>query len=230
MLKNKFQLAKADVCCVISAHAGFFPKTFSLSDSDAFQTTFKEFGILNIKKFFTPARELNAELIRLAKKDGPACQRVSVNNLDYGTAIALHLLGVSAEQKLMVVGTCQRSINDHLRFGSICKEVLQKSTARVAIIITGDGSLFHSSDSPAGFSPQAKLFDEGVVQSLAHRSVTGLERVQREYPQKDECILRPLACGYGILRNFPASKDIITFEILHGVGLITASLFQDGVV
>lgn len=216
-----------DVIVFLSAHAEHFDKVYTLYGGTNWATELKQFGWIKQPKNFSLPVALHSHLLHAAKHADIPLQMIFDKNLDYGSAVNATLLNLPENLPLLVLGTSGRSLTDHAACGYFLKDVLHDTNSRVAIIVSGDGAHKHVSDSPAGFSPQAKKFDQGLNSILGLRSISGLVNLTKNNPAAEECLSKPLAISFGLLRNFPRVTQIHSYTIHHGIGLFNATLFRE---
>lgn len=220
--------ARISTLIVISEHAQAFEKKCALQFATAYKPALKRFGIIERSKNYTANNPLIGTIQSFSKHHKLSLQQIATDDLDYGSACALKLIGIDTTHiQIVVIGTSHASVVDHADLGYALKDLLHNSNERIGILVTGDASHKHASDSPAGYSAQAQPFDQGILQTLENRSIAGLTRLSKDAEEAAQCILRPLALAYGMLRRFPAETKILSYEVRNGVGLMNANLFVD---
>src|SRR5204862_1087266 len=87
--------------------------------------------------------------------------------LDHGTSVPLYfLLRNGWHGRVVALGYSFLSNEDHLRFGGCISRAVARSRRNVAILASGDLSHRLKPEAPAGYNPDAHLFDEAVVAAL----------------------------------------------------------------
>ncbi len=228
LLRKALAASNAEVILIVSEHARMFEKKYAVFNSPTLTPQLKSFGVVHSgdASYPTDVSFLSA-LHREQIAEHLSLQHVAEHELDYGSALALRLLGVSSTERIIVVGTTTNSIIDHAEIGTHLKEVFHSSPRRVAVLITGDASHRHTSDSPAGFSEHALKFETALIDAIEHRSVAALTKLVHEFSDAEECVSKALGVGFGLLRRFPANVRILSHEVRYGVGLINAILFSE---
>lgn len=205
---------KPDTLLIISQDAQMFAHTYTLPYAERFNESLKRLGFISEHLNYSADIELLAKLHTYARQHKIALRSVHNDLLDKDSGLALRLLGAQKKKySIMTLGTCDLSIGDHIEVGQKLKEVLQSTTRRVGVIMTGQ----------VGSETVAR----GVIASLANRSASALAQVCENNAQIHGTLCRPLAVGYGLLYDFPAQTDILCDEIFSDHSLISAILFSD---
>ena len=225
-LASKLNEHNIETLVVISSHAGIFEKKYTLEFATHYTPALKKFGIIDTGIVYKADVPLIGAMQSYTRHAKLPLQHLAKTELDYGTSVALKLLNFDREKiQLVVIGTSDRSIVDHMEMGYALKDILHNSTKRIGILITADCSRRHTSDSPAGFSNNAAPFDMDIKNIIENRSIAGLTRIVHDAHEPDECVTHPLALSFGMLRRFPVQSKILSYEVRNGVGLIAATLF-----
>ena len=118
--------------------------------------------------FTTPIdEELLAAIKEAAASEHYEITALLEHDLDHGTAVPLYfLLQNGWRGKVVTLGYSFLSNDDHLRFGSCIRKAVDQVGRRVAFIASGDLSHRLKPQAPAGYNPNAHVFDEEVVEAL----------------------------------------------------------------
>jgi AmmeMemoRadiSam system protein A/AmmeMemoRadiSam system protein B len=147
-------------------------------------------------------------------------------DLDHGTAVPFYfLLQNGWEGKVVLLGYSFLSNDDHLRFGSCIKRAVDRAGKRVAFIASGDLSHRLKPHAPAGYNPDAHLFDEQVVEALranAPQRITEIDQGLRKLA--GECGFRSMLVAIGASSELPLSCEVLNYEAPFGVGYLVAQL------
>src|SRR6185503_2825880 len=119
--------------------------------------------------FFTAS--VDEELLSAISKAGTSQNyEVTVlheHDLDHGTAVPLYFLQRNGfHGKVVTLGYSFLSSDDHLRFGNCIRKAVDEVGRRVAFIASGDLSHRLKPSAPAGYNPEAHVFDDQVVAAL----------------------------------------------------------------
>ena len=147
-------------------------------------------------------------------------------DLDHGTAVPLYFLFRNGwEGKVVTLGYSFLSTEDHVRFGSCIKEAVDQLGRRVAFIASGDLSHRLKPSAPAGYNPDAHVFDEEVVAALranAPQRITEIDYNLRRLA--GECGYRSMLVAIGACSELPLSCEVLSYEAPFGVGYLVAQL------
>ncbi len=199
---------------IISQHAQQFAHTYTLPYAERFSESLKRLGFISEHLSYAADIELLAKLHTFSRQHKIPLRSVHSDLLDNGSGISLRMLGAQKKKyAIMTLGTSDQSIASHIEFGRLLKEVLQSTTRRIGVVITGE----------AGNEAVA----HGIIASLANRSAPALTQVCEKSSTELGTLCKPLAIGYGLLHDFPAQTQILCDEIFSDHSLISAILFSD---
>ena len=149
-------------------------------------------------------------------------------DLDHGTAVPLYFLFRNGwEGRVVSLGYSFLSNDDHLRFGSCIKRAVDRVGRRVAFIASGDLSHRLKPHAPAGYNPDAHVFDEQVVNALrsnAPQKIAGIDQNLRRLA--GECGYRSMLVAIGACSELPLSCEVLSYEAPFGVGYLVAQLIN----
>lgn len=203
-----------DAILFVSAHAEEFKKMYSLPLASTFDggSSLKQFGIIN-KEPYRVALDIVGSVQTCGRQHAIPFRTTHTETLDVGTALACRMLSITRATSIAVIGTCDRSVIDHIEVGYALKDVVHSSEKRVALIITGEGHFETDNNTD-------------LLNIVTNRSVAALTKAcKRATP--DDCVLKPLACGFGLLRGFPSQTKILAHETTDTHVLVTAVLYSE---
>src|SRR5262249_23489933 len=96
---------------------------------------------------------------------------------------------------------------------------------RVAFIASGDLSHRLKPRAPAGYNPDAHVFDEQVVEALranAPQRIVAIDHNVRKLA--GECGYRSMLVAIGASSDLPLSCEVLSYEAPFGVGYLVAQL------
>ncbi len=173
---------------------------------------------------------LDAELLR-AIIESAAAERFAVKllegyEIDHGTAVPLYfLLRNGWSGHVVALGYTFLSDEEHVRFGLSIRKAVEKSGRRVAFVASGDLSHRLKPGAPAGYNPEAHLFDEQVVASIqdcAPRNIADIDTGLRH--MAGECGYRSMLVALGVAEGSSPDCEVLHYEAPFGVGYIVAQL------
>jgi len=217
-----FAAAKPETLLVISPHLAVMPDTFTVNHASRYVTHFLEFGDFSVPREFSADSLLIERIRHQAHARRSRLITVSDAHLDYGSGVPLTLLSSAQTLRVVVLSPTMGSAKEQFEFGQIVKEALMTVNRRVAVICSGDLSHRLSSDTPNGFSPKGKEFDDLMLTNLSAGSASPLLQMNQELVEEAH------ACGYnaicllmGILDRIDCVPELLAYEAPFGVGYCT---------
>lgn len=216
----------AETLVLISPHAPLEPYAFVAYQGPQLYGDFANFRGANA----TVKAELDEELLdaiaQVAAKQSYEVLRIEGYNLDHGTAVPLYFLQCNGWcGRVVALGYNFLSNEDHLRFGNSIRKAADSVGRRVAFIASGDLSHRLKPEAPAGYSPDAHLFDEEVVAALrdgAPERVINIDQNLRN--QAGECGYRSMLVAFGVTEGLQPAPEVLHYEAPFGVGYVVAQL------
>src|SRR5829696_1025495 len=216
----------AESVILISPHAPLEVDSFVAYEGPQVSGDFSRFNAPNTH--FT--MQVNEELLA-AIKEAAASENYEVNSLpeqalDHGIAVPLYFLLRNGWQgRVVTLGYSFLSNEDHLRFGACIRNAVEKVGRRIAFIASGDLSHRLQSGAPAGYNPEAHVFDDQVVNALrsnAPQKIVGIDHNLRRLA--GECGYRSMLVAIGASSDLPWSCEVLNYEAPFGVGYLVAQL------
>jgi AmmeMemoRadiSam system protein A/AmmeMemoRadiSam system protein B len=225
-LTQRLIASQAETVVIISPHAPLEREAFIAYDGPRLHGDFSNFR--------APTATLNAELddellnqiTRTAANQQLIVLRVRGFDLDHGTAVPLYFLQRNGWRgKVIALGYNFLSNDDHLRFGRCIREAIQQLGRRAAFIASGDLSHRLKRDAPAGYYPDAHLFDEQVVDAIRNCATQRIVEIDPELRRAaGECGYRSMLVAIGACGSLDPNCDVISYEAPFGVGYLVAQL------
>jgi AmmeMemoRadiSam system protein A len=176
-----------------------------------------------------PADEelLNA-ISAAAAADGYRVSLLADSELDHGTAVPLYfLLRNGWRGRVVALGYSFLSNEDHLRFGGCIKRAVDAVGRPVGFIASGDLSHRLAPQAPAGFNPNAHVFDEAVVAALKANDPQAIIEIDYNLRKlAGECGYRSMLVAIGASSGLPLSCEVMNYEAPFGVGYLVAQLLN----
>jgi len=218
--------SKAETVVIISPHAPLEREAFIAFDGPQLHGDFANFR--------APAATVNAELddelldeiTRAAANEHLIVMRIKDFDLDHGTAVPLYFLQRNGwHGKVVALGYNFLSNDDHVRFGRCIGAAIQKSGRPTAFIASGDLSHRLKPDAPAGYYPEAHLFDEEVLDAIRNCATQRIVEIDQELRRAaGECGYRSMLVAIGATRELDSNCEVISYEAPFGVGYLVAQL------
>ena len=216
----------AETVILISPHAPLDPYAFVAYQGP---TLFGDFSNFRAPSSMVTA-ELDADILdaitRYAARQSLEVLTLENQNLDHGTAVPLYFLQRNGwHGRVVALGYSFRSTEDHLRFGRSIREAVDSVGRRVAFIASGDLSHRLKPEAPAGYYPDAHLFDEEVVSALRDGSPARVINIDQELRKlAGECGYRSMLVAFGVARGLKPAPEVLNYEAPFGVGYMVAQL------
>jgi MEMO1 family protein len=216
----------AESVILISPHAPLEVDSFVAYEGPQVSGDFSHFNAPGTN-FITPIdEELLAAIKEAAASEHYGVTTLPEHDLDHGTAVPLYfLLRNGWSGKVVTLGYSFLSNYDHLRFGSCIRKAVDQVGRRVAFIASGDLSHRLKPQAPAGYNPNAHVFDEQVVDAL--RSNDPQKIIDIDFNVRrlaGECGYRSMLVAIGASSELPLSCEVLSYEAPFGVGYLVAQI------
>lgn len=216
----------AETVIIISPHAPLDPYAFVAYQGPKLFGDFSNFRAPSSMVTADLNRELLDAIVRSAARQSFEVLPLEDRNLDHGTTVPLYFLQrYGWHGRVVALGYSYRSTEDHLRFGRSIREAVDFTGQPVAFIASGDLSHRLKPSAPAGYYPEAHLFDEEVVSALragAPERVINIDQELRK--QAGECGYRSMLVAFGVTRGLKPAPEVLSYEAPFGVGYLVAQL------
>ena len=216
----------AETVIVISPHAPLEVDSFVAYQGPEVYGDFANFNAPDTNFAARVDEELLAAIKETAANERYEVLNLPGHDLDHGTAVPLYFLFRNGwEGNVVTLGYSFLSNEDHLRFGSCIKRAVDRVGRRVAFIASGDLSHRLKPQAPAGYNPDAHVFDEQVVAALrsnAPQKITEIDYNLRRLA--GECGYRSMLVAIGASSDLPLSCEVLSYEAPFGVGYLVAQL------
>ncbi len=176
-----------------------------------------------VKKTIESLEFLGGEL----KKASPDLIIISSPHPDWGFNVPLFFLAKDFKGKIKtyLMGTEPPQFN--FEEG---KKLYQKvcggpTSAKLAIIASGDLSHCLKEDGPYGFQKDGPKFDKDLIESLKKKDINTILKLDEMFPEAGECGLRSICFLLGILEESKINyqPEILSYEGPFGVGYLVAN-------
>ncbi|HKP72780.1 MAG TPA: AmmeMemoRadiSam system protein B [Pyrinomonadaceae bacterium] len=161
-----------------------------------------------------------------ASADGFKIAPLEGHELDHGTTVPLYfILRNGWRGRVVALGYSFLPNDDHMRFGECIRRAAEETGRAVAFVASGDLSHRLTPDAPAGYNPQAHLFDKQVVASIsegAPERIAGIDQNLRRLA--GECGYRSMLVAVGTAGKSSTDCEVLHYEAPFGVGYLVAQL------
>jgi MEMO1 family protein len=212
---------------LISPHAPLEPDAFVAYAGPQLHADFANFRAPTATVHAELDEALLKEITRAAAEQKFEVVRIR-GDLDHGTAVPLYFLQRHGWcGRVVALGYSFLSNEDHLRFGNCIRAAIDKVGRRVAFIASGDLSHRLKPGAPAGYNPEAHLFDAEVVDAIRSNSTRRIVTINQELRRKaGECGYRSMLVAIGVAQELESRCEVISYEAPFGVGYMVAQLLM----
>lgn len=216
----------AETVVIVSPHAPLEPDAFVAYADAELTGDFANFRAPGATVSAPLDRELLDSLSAAALEDGFYVLRLEGHTLDHGTTVPLYfLLRNNWRGRVVALGYSFLSNEEHVRFGACVRRAADALARNVAFVASGDLSHRLKPGAPAGFHPEAHLFDEEIVEAVracAPGRIAGVGQGLRR--TAGECGYRSMLVAVGVSESLPPACEVLHYEAPFGVGYMVAQL------
>ena len=212
---------------LVSPHAPLDPRAFVAYSTPELHGDFANFRAPDA----VVSAPLDAELLdaieEAAARDGYRLLRLPPGyELDHGTAVPLYFFVRNGWRgRVVALGYSFLSNEDHLRFGACVRRAADQIKRSVAFVASGDLSHRLKPGAPAGFVPNAHLFDEEVVAAIRDAAPERIAQIDPSLRRTaGECGYRSLLVALGAAAEGAQAGEVLHYEAPFGVGYMVAQL------
>lgn len=229
LLNCRLKEINPDTILVISPHGIIFQNKMTMMKSETFKGSLSNFGCALSFKFEGDTK-LAGKIQKTCLDEGMPLEIIddeSTNyqkSLDHGILVPFYYLCSGLKNyKILPIFYSLLNRDSHLKFGRIINKVIEKDfkNKKIAIVASGDLSHRLRIDSPAGFTPQGKIFDDKFVKLLRAgklKKIINMNRVIVE--EAGECGFRSFLILFGILESLKFNIEVLSYEAPFGVGYL----------
>lgn len=218
----------AETIVIISPHAPLEADAFIAYEGPQLFGDFANFRAPTATVHAQLDEELLDEITRAASEDELVVLRIEGHDLDHGTAVPLYFLQRNGWQgRVIALGYSFLSTEAHVRFGRCIRKAIERVGRSVAFIASGDLSHRLTRAAPAGYNPDAHLFDEEVMQAIQSCSTERIVKMDQELRRRaGECGYRSMLVAIGVAQGDESNCEVISYEAPFGVGYLVAQLLS----
>ena len=227
-LTERLIASGAETVILISPHAPLEIDSFVAYEGPEVYGDFATFHAPETSVSAPVDLELLAAITASAANENYRVSTLPDTALDHGTAVPLYfLLRNGWEGKVVALGYSFLSNEDHVRFGRCIKSAVDSVGRSVGFIASGDLSHRLAPHAPAGFNPNAHIFDERVVAALRANDPQAIVEIDYNLRKlAGECGFRSMLVAIGASTGLPLSCEVMNYEAPFGVGYLVAQLIN----
>lgn len=218
-----------DLIVFITPHGPVFRSKVSLIVKEKLAGNFSDFGFPKLKfreksdinfaeRLLSNSKEIKLPLQQLRKND---LDNYGIDQeLDHGIMVPLYYLekaGLSLPILPISIGFV--SYEELYKIGQKIAETAVELDYKIAVIASGDLSHRLKKGAPAGFNPEAHIFDEKLIEYFNNKDFKSILNFDPKLVEKaGECGLRPIAAMLGSLKGLDVEINVNSYEAPFGVG------------
>ncbi|HEX8178903.1 MAG TPA: class III extradiol dioxygenase subunit B-like domain-containing protein [Pyrinomonadaceae bacterium] len=228
-LTERMLAAGAETLVIVSPHAPLDARAFVVYDEPELHGDFADFRAPEATVSAPLDAELLAAIEAVAAESGYRLLRLPAGyELDHGTAVPLYFfLRNGWRGRVVALGYSFLSNEDHLRFGACINRAAARMGRAVAFIASGDLSHRLKPGAPAGYYPNAHLFDEEIVAAISAAAPERIIEIDQDLRRlAGECGYRSLLVAIGTAADGARASEVLHYEAPFGVGYMVAQLAQ----
>ncbi len=166
------------------------------------------------------------KLAERLKDENPEKIVISAPHSDWGFDVPLFFLAKDFRGQIekILIGTAEPQFYFEEGKNFHQKNCGGRSSARLAIIASGDLSHCLKEEGPYGFHPDGTKFDRTFIKALEKKDIETILKLDKIYPEAGECGLRSFSFILGILEaaNIDYHPEILSYQGPFGVGYLAA--------
>lgn len=219
----------AETVVLVSPHAPLEPRAFVAYHDAQLYGDFANFRAPGAKVEALLDEEMLEAISRAASERGYEVVGIRGYDLDHGTAVPLYFLQRNGWRgRVVALGYSFLSNEDHLSFGSCIKQAADDAGRAVAFVASGDLSHRLKPEAPAGYYPQAYLFDQEVVESIRDAQPERIINIDQDLRKMaGECGYRSMLVALGAAERASQDYEVLHYEAPFGVGYMVAQFARE---
>jgi len=226
-LSEEIVSLQPETVVIVTPHSQFNPYFFSVYSGSTLKGNFGMFRAAEVTLEFENDIEFLKELELKIKDDFNRFNYLQSNvPLDHGSMVPLYYLSKAGYKgKIAVINYNMLEKEKHILFGEYIAQTAEVLGRKTVFIASGDLSHRLIPAAPAGYEPEAKVFDELINQSIENGDysiITGISQQLRS--TAGECAYNSLMVAFGVINKHSQQNKIISYEAPFGVGYLVATL------
>lgn len=219
----------AETVVLVSPHAPLEARAFVAYKDAQLYGDFANFRAPEARVEAELDEEMLNAISRAASEQGYEVTGIRGYDLDHGTAVPLYFLQRNGWRgRVVALGYSFLSNEDHLRFGSCIKRAADEAGKAVAFVASGDLSHRLKPEAPAGYYPQAYLFDQEVTEAIRAAQPERIINIDPDLRKMaGECGYRSMLVAFGVAENATQDYEVLHYEAPFGVGYMVAQIARE---
>ena len=221
-----------DLLVFITPHGPVFRSTAPIIIRNELRGNFGDFGYPKLKFSEESDTSFSEKLLEKAKKKNLSLQPLRKDDLrsygidqelDHGILVPLYYMKKAGiKLPIIPISIGFISYQELYKIGEQITKTAEDMNYNIAVIASGDLSHRLKRGAPAGFHPDAHIFDEKLVEYFRAKDFESILNFDSELIDKaGECGLRPIVTMLGALGQKNAAVEVNSYEGPFGVGYAT---------
>lgn len=218
-----------DLMVFITPHGPVFRSTASLIIKEKLTGDFSDFGFPRLRFKENSDTDFAEKLVSNTAKKDLSLQALRKNDLknygidqelDHGIMVPLNYLKKAGiELPILPLSIGFIPYQELYQIGQELARTAKELNYKIAVIASGDLSHRLKKGAPAGFNPDAHIFDEKLIQYFKEKDFKSILNFDSELVEKaGECGLKPIVTMLGALDELNVDVKVNSYEGPFGVG------------
>jgi MEMO1 family protein len=221
----------AETLLLLSPHTPRHRRSYGYVTGEFLRGDFRSFGFHGLERTFRADAAAAAAVFRQAGKAGLPMDPTPIQALDHGALVPLYFLEEAGFKGRVAVFAFpwESTLGESRSFGRVLTAAMRDLDRTWALIASGDMSHALQPGAPAGFHPDAQVFDEAVVACVREGRLGDLQRIDptlRNLAAED--VVESLEAALGVLGADQGGLRVLSYEAPFGVGYLVAILREGG--
>ena len=216
----------AETVVVVSPHAPLDARAFVAYKDAELYGDFANFRAPDARVEAPLDEEMLNAIVREAARSSYEVLGIRGYDLDHGTAVPLYFLQRNGwKGRVVALGYSFLSNEDHLRFGSCITRAASDTGRPTAFVASGDLSHRLKPEAPAGYNPNAYLFDQEIVEAIRESEPERIINIDQDLRKMaGECGYRSMLVAFGATKEMACACEVLNYEAPFGVGYLVAQI------
>lgn len=207
---------------VITPHGDVGQASVPVYTGHVFEGNFGAFGLPKPSFVFKGDPQLGLAVV----KDSYLATASPETILDHGVLVPLYYPTMLGIKKLVLpIAVAFMPLSKLFEFGQALSKTIDRLGRKVLLIASADMSHRLTQDSPNGYSPRGKEFDEKLVELVKNYDVNGILKFDPDLAEDaGQDALWSIAILLGALDGKKVKPEVLSYEGPFGVGYMIAAL------
>jgi aromatic ring-opening dioxygenase LigB subunit len=221
-ITKRFQAADFDTIIVITPHGDVGQASVPVYIGHVFEGNFGAFGLPKPSFVYKGDPQLGLAIV----KDTTLATACPETILDHGVLVPLYYPTMAGIKKLVLpIAVAFLPLAKLYEFGQSMSKTIDRLGRKVLLIASADMSHRLTKDSPNGYSPRGREFDDRLVGLVKNYDVNGILKFDPDLAEDaGQDALWSIAILLGALDGKPVKPEVLSYEGPFGVGYMVAAM------